>query len=247
MIGQHTIAVIIPALNEAQTIGGVIRAIPHWVDRVIVADNGSSDGTATIAADLGADITRQEKRGYGRACLAGMSKLASKPFGALPDVLVFLDGDLSDDPSEMRLLVEPILNDGFDLVIGSRVLGPCEKGALTMPQRFGNWLSCWLIRRLFGVTYTDLGPFRAIKWSAIDQLKMDDPAYGWTVQMQVRAARHGMRVLEVPVRYRRRAGGKSKVSGTIRGVMGAGTTILYLILKEAAIEKLVPCQTFSDG
>ena len=133
----------------------------------------------------------------------------------------------------MESLVDPIMSEDFDVVIGSRVRGDCEPGALTAAQRFGNWLSCALIKTLFGVTYTDLGPFRALKWTSLKRLEMDDPAYGWTVQMQVRAARLGMKIKEIPVSYRRRRGGTSKVSGTLRGVIGAGTTIIYIILKEA--------------
>jgi len=231
MATSAPIAVIIPALNEEQTIGRVIEAIPGLADRIIVVDNGSSDGTSEVARKCGAEVISEPIKGYGRACLTGMHALiGSTP---LPFAVVFLDGDLSDDPGEMESLLEPILKDEFDMVIGSRVRGHPEPGALTFTQRFGNWLSCALIKIFFGVTYTDLGPFRALRWSSLMRLKMDDPAYGWTVQMQVRAARLGMRIKEIPVNYRRRGGGKSKVSGTVKGVIGAGSTIIYVIIKEA--------------
>ncbi len=247
MIGESRIAVIIPALNEAATIGRVIEAIPPWVDRVIVADNASEDETSSIARQAGAEVVWEGRRGYGGACLAGMNELtavggvAAQGDRVAPDAVVFLDGDFSDNPAEMRRLVEPIIDGDHDLVIGSRVKGECEPGALTTTQRFGNWLSCMLMRAFFGVEYSDLGPFRALKWGSLCDLEMDDRAFGWTVQMQVRAARRKMRIIEVPVSYRNRAGGESKVSGTIRGVIGAGTTILYVIFREALDEAVDRC------
>jgi len=198
-----------------------------------VVDNGSHDRTAEIAAKRGADVVFEPQRGYGNACLAAMAKLAPPGNPDAPVVVVFMDADFSDDPTEMSRLVTPIVEKGYDLVVGSRVSGECEPGALTTTQRFGNWLSCRLMRLLFGVEYSDLGPFRALKWESLHRLEMDDTAYGWTVQMQVRAARLGMKITEVPVTYRNRAAGKSKVSGTIRGIVGAGTTILYVIFREA--------------
>ena len=219
------IAVVIPALNEERAIGSVLAAIPAWVNQVVVADNGSTDRTAAVAHDAGATVVHELHRGYGAACLAGIAALES------PDIVVFLDGDFSDHPQEMSRLVEPIVRDEADMVIGSRALGCAEAGALTPQQRFGNALACWLIRLIYGVRYTDLGPFRAIRHSSLRRLAMDDRDYGWTVQMQVRAARQGLRVREVPVSYRRRIG-KSKISGTIRGVIGAGTKIISTIIRE---------------
>jgi glycosyltransferase involved in cell wall biosynthesis len=228
------IAVVIPALDEERAIGRVVDAIPGWVDEIVVVDNRSADDTAKVAAEHGARVVSEPKRGYGAACRAGVDSLAPPGRSGAPDVVVFVDGDFSDDPTEMGALLAPILEHGVDLVIGSRTLGRRERGSLTVQQRFGDALSCALIRLLYGTRYTDLGPFRAISHAALEALDLDDLGYGWTVQMQVRAARHGLRIAEVPVSYRRRAAGRSKVSGTIRGVLGAGTTILYVIFAEAA-------------
>jgi glycosyltransferase involved in cell wall biosynthesis len=222
------IAVIIPALNEQQSIGKVIDAIPSWVDKVVVADNGSTDGTAEVARGHGAMVVHEPRRGYGAACLAGLAAIEQPN---QPDVIVFLDGDYSDYPQEMDRLLRPILQDEADLVIGSRVRGQAEPGSLTIPQRFGNALACGLIRLFTGVVFTDLGPFRAIRTSSLLALRMDDQDFGWTVQMQVRAARMGLRIVELPVSYRARVG-KSKISGTMRGVVSAGTKILYTIFRE---------------
>lgn len=228
MYRDAAVAVVIPALNEEGSIGRVIEAIPAWVGEVIVADNGSSDRTAEVAASQGARVVTEPRRGYGAACqaaLAGMSRA--------PDIVVFMDADLADDPGRMTELVEPIVQGRADLVIGSRVLGLCEPGALTALQRFGNRLSCDLIALFWGVRFTDLGPFRAIRRESLLRLKMEDRNYGWTAQMQARAARMGLRCVEIPVPYRRRAAGRSKVSGTLRGALGAGRKILYTILREA--------------
>jgi len=216
------ISVIIPALNEEQSIGKVIDSLPNWVDEIIVADNGSTDGTARTAEQHGARVVREPRRGYGAACLAAMARLRD------PEVVVFLDGDFSDFPEETALLVDPILSEEADLVIGSRVLGVREPGALTFQAQFGNWIACRLIHLIWNARYTDLGPFRAIRHSALVSLGMRDRDYGWTVEMQIKAAMRGMRVKEVPVSYRRRIG-KSKVSGTVRGVVGAGVKILGTI------------------
>ena len=220
------ISVIIPALDEERAIGLVVAAIPPWVDEVIVADNGSEDRTAEVAGSAGACVISEPRRGYGAACLAGIAALRN------PDVVVFLDGDNSDVPGEMGLLVDPIVRGDADLVVGSRALGRRERGALTIQARFGNRLACYLIRLIWGARYTDLGPFRAIRFDALTALRMRDRDYGWTVEMQVKAVRHGWRVQEVPISYRRRIG-KSKVSGTVRGVIGAGTKILYTIFRSA--------------
>lgn len=219
------VAVIIPALNEELSIARVLGAIPGWVSQIVVVDNGSTDRTAAVATAAGAQIVSETRRGYGAACLAGMAALDK------PDVVVFLDADFSDDPSEMAGLVAPIARGRAELVIGSRTLGSRESGALSAQQRFGNALACWLIRMFWRVSYTDLGPFRAIRSDALGALEMDDQGYGWTVQMQLRAARLGLSVAEVPVSYRRRIG-RSKISGTFRGVLSAGAKILSLIAKE---------------
>lgn len=222
----YAIDVVIPALNEEQSICIVLDAIPEWVRRVVVVDNGSSDSTALAARSRNAHVVHESRRGYGASCLRGLAELDA------PDIVVFLDADHSDRPEEMGQLIQPILDDAADLVIGSRVLGDAEPGSLTPPQRFGNRLASALIRRIWGVQCTDLGPFRAIRFDAIKRLGMTDLDYGWTVQMQARAARMKMRMIEVPVSYRKRIG-VSKISGTVRGVIGAGTKILTTIAREA--------------
>ncbi len=224
--GAASVAVVIPALNEERSIAGVLAAVPPWVKQIIVVDNGSTDRTAQIALSTGAQVVYEPRRGYGAACLAGMAALQN------PDVVVFLDADGSDDPRRMDRLVGPIARGDVDMVIGSRVLGGPEPGALSLPQRRGNALACWLMRLFWGVRYTDLGPFRAIRHRALRRLAMDARGYGWTIQMQLRTARLGLEVAEVPVPYRRRIG-ISKISGTWRGVLGAGFKILSSILTEA--------------
>ncbi len=225
MRNKVKISVIIPAINEERSIGKVISEIPDWVDETIVVDNGSEDKTAEVARSAGAKVLFEPQRGYGAACLTGIANLDN------PDVVVFLDGDYSDYPEEVTHLVDPILNNEADMVIGSRVFGTAEKGALTPQARFGNWLACKLIRLFWKVRFTDLGPFRAIRFESLKRLNMRDPNYGWTIEMQIKAAQKGVRSIEVPVSYRKRIG-KSKVSGTVRGVILAGTKILYTILKE---------------
>lgn len=227
--GNLSVAVIIPALNEAPALPSVMLAIPKWVTAVIVADNGSTDGTGDVAKAHGAIVASEPQRGYGRACLTALAALDRMP---PVDVIVFLDGDASDRPAEMARLVAPIFDGRADLVLGSRTMGNRERGALTPQQVFGNWLACRLIRLIWGIGFTDLGPFRAIRADTLKRLDMADQNYGWTVEMQVKAARAGLRCLEVPVSYGRRIG-RSKVSGTIRGVIGAGTKILYVIGREA--------------
>ncbi len=223
----HRIAVIIPALNEEESIGRVVDAIPAWVDDVIVADNGSSDRTAERARKAGARVIMVPHRGYGNACLAAIAVLDE------PDIVVFLDGDFSDHPEEADLLVDPIISGDAEMVIGSRVLGRSEPGALSIQQRFGNRLACLLIRFFWGVEFSDLGPFRAIRYRTLQRLRMRDRSYGWTVEMQIKAARAGAPMREVPVSYRQRLG-KSKVSGTMRGVVGAGAKILSTIFLTAS-------------
>lgn len=226
MRDEHTVAVVIPALNEAASIGRVLDDIPAWVDDIVVADNGSIDATADIARAHGARLVREPRRGYGTACQTALAVLDA------PHIVVFLDGDYSDHPDEMGLLVDPIIQGKVDIVIGSRVLGQRESGALTPQARFGNWLACRLIHLFWGVNFTDLGPFRAIRYETLQQLDMRDPNYGWTVELQIKAARERIPIKEVPVSYRKRIG-RSKVSGTIRGIIGAGTKILGWIFLAA--------------
>lgn len=218
--------VVIPALDEEAALPAVLAAIARPpVRRVVVADNGSTDRTAEVARAGGAEVVFEPRRGYGAACLAALAHLRGDP----PDVVVFMDGDGSHQAAELTSLVEPIASGRADLVVGSRVLGSSDPGSLTASQRFGNALACRLLRFGYGARYTDLGPFRAIRWDALAGLGMADRGYGWTVEMQVRAARAGLRHVEVPVGQRRRQGGASKVSGTLRGVAGAGGKILWTL------------------
>lgn len=220
-LGQK-IAVVIPALNEERAIGHVVADIPAWVDRIIVADNGSRDRTAEVARAAGATVVHEPRPGYGAACLKGIAAAGDAT------IIVFVDGDYSDHPEDMHTLVDPIAADGVDMVIGSRAIGEREAGSLTPQQLFGNWLATRLIRLIWGVRFTDLGPFRAIRTRALSSLDMRDQTYGWTVEMQIKAAMVGLTSLEVPVRYRRRIG-VSKVSGTIKGTVLAGWKILSTI------------------
>ncbi|MEO6463579.1 MAG: glycosyltransferase family 2 protein [Candidatus Eisenbacteria bacterium] len=227
-----TTAVVIPALDEEAAIGGVIESLPRaGIDEIVVCDNGSRDRTAAVARAAGATVVAAPRRGYGSACLAGLAYLRSRPVGP-PDVVAFVDADGSDVPAELPFLLAPLAAGGADLVIGSRVLGRAEPGALTPVQRFGNRLASLLLAARWGATTTDLGPFRAIRWAALERLAMQDRDYGWTVEMQARALRLGLVIVEVPVTYRRRVG-RSKISGTLRGVVGAGTKILWTIGREA--------------
>lgn len=226
----NEVAVIIPALNEEDSIGKVIDDIPPFVGRIIVVNNGSTDATAHVAATHGATVLHEARAGYGNACLKGIELLKSKNSPPTPDIVVFLDGDYSDFPKEMGNVVNPIKDNTLDLVIGSRALGNREKGSMTVPQIFGNWLATWLIRLFYKVRFTDLGPFRAIRYESLMELGMKDRNYGWTVEMQLKAAKIGLRCGEVPVNYRRRIG-FSKVSGTIRGTIMAGYKILWTIFK----------------
>ena len=221
---------VIPALNEADAIGNVLDAIPRpLVRRVVVCDNGSSDGTPDVARAHGAVVVREERRGYGAACLRALAALEADP----PGVVLFLDGDRSDDPSEAAQILEPILAGRADLVIGSRALGHAESGSLTPQARFGNWLATRLLHLLYHARYTDLGPFRAIRYTSLVSLGMRDRDFGWTVEMQIKAARARLRAEEVPVRYRRRIG-RSKISGTVSGSVRAGFKILETIAADFA-------------
>ncbi len=229
MENKPIIDVVIPAFNEENAVGKVLGDIP-WdlVREVIVCNNVSTDDTARVAEEGGATVVDAPIKGYGNACLAGLARIAAK--AKKPDIVVFLDADYSDYPQEMHQVVKPIIKDGFDLVIGSRATGDLERGAMTPQQIFGNWLATSLIRLFYGYRFTDLGPFRAIRYDRLLEIDMQDKTYGWTVEMQVKAAKAGMKCTEVPVNYRVRIG-FSKVSGTIRGTIGAGQKILWTIFK----------------
>lgn len=223
------IDVIIPAYNEEKSITKVIHELPkNLVREIIVVNNNSTDATATAARDAGATVLLELQAGYGSACLKGMEHIADKI--KPPDIVVFIDGDYSDYPGQLPEVIAPILEGKADIVIGSRAKGKSEKGSMTTPQVFGNWLATTLIKILYGASYSDLGPFRAIRYEALLQLKMCDTNYGWTVEMQIKAAKHKMKYAEVPVNYRKRIG-VSKVSGTVKGLFGAGFKILYLVFK----------------
>jgi len=221
------IDVVIPALNEENAVARVINDLPKQMIRhIVVCDNGSIDDTEKKAADAGAIVLNERRKGYGSACMKALDFIANQD--QQPDIVVFVDADYSDYPADMMALVNPIWHNGYELVIGSRVLGQAEKGSLTVPQRAGNALATLLIKLFYGVKFTDLGPFRAIQYKSLQRLKMKDPDFGWTVEMQIKAAQLNMKTIEVPVRYRNRIG-VSKVSGTIRGVILAGYKILGLI------------------
>jgi len=228
-VSNPKIYVIIPAFNEENGVGQVLSEIPKdLVTEVVVINNASTDDTERVAKRGGATVLREPVSGYGRACLKGIAYL--KEVTLTPDVVVFLDADHSDYPEEMIDLVQPILQDKADIVIGSRVLGQKETGSMTPQQIFGNWLATRLLKLFYGVKFTDLGPFRAIRYSSLLEMNMQDKTYGWTVEMQLKAAKMKMRCLEMPVRYRKRIG-FSKISGTVKGTVLAGYKILYTIFK----------------
>lgn len=221
--------VIIPAYNEADAIGLVLNEIPKELVRtIIVSNNNSSDETAIVAEKHGATVVFEAKAGYGNACLKAMDFIAKQE--TKPDIIVFLDGDHSDYPEQLPEVVKPILDGNADMVIGSRALGKSESGSLTPQQVFGNWLATRLLKMFYGVKFTDLGPFRAIRYESLLKLEMKDPTYGWTVEMQIKAAKLKLKCVEVPVNYRVRIG-QSKVSGTLKGTIGAGYKIILTLFK----------------
>lgn len=219
------VSVIIPAMNEESSIGLVLNALPkESLHEIIVVDNGSTDATARVACESGARVVEEKRKGYGSACLKGISELNA------PDIVVFLDGDFSDYPEEITQLVEPIAAGEKDFVLGSRMILAESRAALLPQARYGNWLAVFLMRLFFGVRYTDLGPFRAIRYESLKKIGMQDTNFGWTVEMQIKAVQHKLRILEIPVHYRERVG-VSKITGTVSGTFKAGTKIIYTIFK----------------
>ncbi len=228
MSKKPSIYVIIPAFNEADSIGKVVADIPVVVTQVIVVSNNSTDQTEAVAAEAGAVVLQEANKGYGYACLKGMQYIAKA--NPLPEIVVFLDGDYSDYPEELTKIIAPILEDNVDIVVGARVKGLREAGSMTTPQIFGNWLATFLMRLFFKSNFTDLGPFRAIKYQKLLGLNMEDKTYGWTVEMQLKALKRKYSYREIPVKYRNRIG-VSKVSGTVKGAIFAGVKILGWIFK----------------
>lgn len=225
---KQNIKVIIPAYNEEDSIANVVNDIPDIVDEIIVVSNNSTDKTEENAQKAGATVLKESRRGYGYACLKGMEHVANQT--KQTDIIVFLDGDYSDYPEELTDLIAPIINNDLDFVIGSRVKRLREAGSMTPQQVFGNWLATFLMKLFFGAKYTDLGPFRAIKYDKLLQLQMEDKTYGWTVEMQLKAIKQKFSYVEIPVKYRNRIG-VSKVSGTVKGTIFAGVKILGWIFK----------------
>ncbi len=226
---EKIIRVIIPALNEEKSIAKVINEIPKLiVNEIIVCDNGSTDATKKEAEQAGATVLVEQEKGYGASCLKGIAYINS--LTEKTDIVVFLDGDYSDYPEEMSTVIAPILNNEAQMVIGSRALGQKEAGSLTPQQVFGNWLATKMLHLFYGVKFTDLGPFRAITLDALNQLNMVDRNYGWTVEMQIKAAKQNIKAVEVPVNYRNRIG-FSKVSGTVKGTIMAGYKIIFTLFK----------------
>mgnify|MGYP001820709872 CR=1 FL=1 len=222
------IKVIIPAFNEADSIAKVVCEIPNTVSEIIVVNNNSSDETAKNAKKTGATVLSEDNMGYGYACLHGMEYISQQ--SNKPDIIVFIDGDYSDYPEDLTKVVQPIIDQDIDFVVGARVKEKRERGSMTPQQIFGNWLATFLMKLLFRSTFTDLGPFRAIKYDKLLTLEMEDKTYGWTVEMQLKVLKKKMTYVEVPVRYKKRIG-KSKVSGTVKGSIFAGIKILGWIFK----------------
>ena len=231
MNSEAVVDIVIPALNEEESIGLVLRDLPE-VRTVFVVDNGSTDGTAKVATDLGAVVIEEPQRGYGKACLRGLQEIADRiqDGGAAPDIVAFADADFSDHPQFVGNLVEEIVERDYDFALGSRLLGEREAGAMPPQSIFGNKLACFLMRVLFGSKYTDLGPLRAIRYPALTHIQMCDENFGWTIEMQIKATKAELRTIEIPVPYRKRIG-VSKISGTLTGTIRAGTKILYIIAK----------------
>ncbi|MFT5421085.1 MAG: glycosyltransferase involved in cell wall biosynthesis [Candidatus Endobugula sp.] len=231
-----TIALIIPVWNEAECIGQVVDDFASLqlhklplLDEIVVVDSDSEDGSAEIARSVGATVVSEGRSGYGQACISGLSYLSNRPQGA-PEIVVFVDGDGSNYANDLLDLLSPFDSEAVEFTLGSRIQR-AEKGALTIQQQAGNHLACFLMRRIFHVNYSDLGPFRAIRWNSLQQLHMNDTTYGWTIEMQIKAAKFKLETVEINVQYRHRQAGRSKVSGTLRGVIGASYAILSTIFK----------------
>lgn len=227
---KPAIALIIPARNEELPLPGVLKNVPSWITRVVVVDNGSTDGTARIAAAYGALVVTEPVAGYGKACLAGLAALRTDP----PDIVAFVDADGSDELACLPVLIVPVASGEQDFVLGRRI--PAEKNALSFQQRFGHLLATGLMRLLWKHRYHDLGPMRVISWAALERLAMSDQDFGWTVEMQVRALRQGLRICEINVPYYQRSAGRSKISRTISGTFRAGVTILWVVGRELTDE-----------
>ena len=225
---NQLIKVIIPAYNEQDSIANVINDIPKTVHEIIVVSNNSTDNTELNAKNAGATVLKENRKGYGYACLKGMNYIATQE--TKPDIIVFLDGDYSDYPEQLSEIIAPIVNDNIDFVIGARVKRLREHGSMTPQQVFGNWLATFLMKLFFGAKFSDLGPFRAIKYDKLLNLNMEDKTYGWTVEMQLKALKQKLSYVEIPVKYRNRIG-VSKVSGTVKGTIFAGVKILGWIFK----------------
>ncbi len=229
-----TISVVIPAFNEEQTIQRVLRdvfSLDRIPDRVVVVDNASDDQTAALAKEAGAIVVAESQRGYGAACLKGLEYLNQTGQMSAESVVVFLDADYSDFPEDMLSLVQPIIDGRAEFVVGSRLQDHEARKAVPPVSRFGNSFACWWIRLLYGVRYTDMGPFRAITWGALQKLEMKDRTWGWTLEMQLKACEYRLRALEIPVRYRARGGGKSKISQSFSGAIRASIKILWVLGK----------------
>ncbi|MBG6062273.1 glycosyltransferase involved in cell wall biosynthesis [Flavobacterium sp. CG_9.1] len=222
------IKVIIPAYNEEKAIAHVIKEIPNLVSEIIVISNNSTDNTIKVATEAGATVLSENRKGYGYACLKGMEYISNQEIK--PDIVVFLDGDFSDYPQDLTQLIAPILNENIDFVVGSRVARLREKHSMTPQQIFGNWLATTLMKTFFNARFTDLGPFRAIKYEKLIALQMEDKTYGWTVEMQLKVLKQKMSYVEIHVRYKNRIG-VSKVSGTVKGSIMAGIKIIGWIFK----------------
>jgi len=229
-----TIKVIIPAFNEEKSIAKVIAEIPDFVEEIVVVNNNSTDQTAQVATKAGANVLTEKSKGYGYACLKGIDYLSQKD--KTPDILVFLDGDFSDFPQELTKIIQPIIEGSVDFVVGARVKELRASGSLTPQQVFGNWLACFLMKILYQSSFTDLGPFRAIRWETLENLKMSDKTYGWTIEMQLKVLRQKISYQEVPVSYKKRIG-VSKVSGTVKGTIFAGVKIIGWIFKHYLSKK----------
>ena len=229
-----TIKVIIPAFNEEKSIAKVITEIPDFVEEIVVVNNNSTDQTVQVATKAGASVLTEKSKGYGYACLKGIDYLSQKD--KTPDILVFLDGDFSDFPQELTKVIQPIIDGRVDFVVGARVKELRASGSLTPQQVFGNWLACFLMKILYQSSFTDLGPFRAIRWETLENLKMSDKTYGWTIEMQLKVLRQKISYQEVPVSYKKRIG-VSKVSGTVKGTIFAGVKIIGWIFKHYLSKK----------